>query len=312
MNSGALLRTASADTTRSYTAGKFGLTLPTGFAGWLASAQGSALNGDVVVEKMNVDNIAKKSLTNSAFDSLSLKCGNGMSRDFYNFIQASFHGDYPRVNGAIEAVDVNDKVVTETIFTNALLTEITFPTADRASKDPGSLLLKLLPETERHLPGSGVVVGSNFTASKVKPWMPRYFRLLIDGVDVSKVEKVDSFTVKQTFIAAAIGTTRDPIKQPARFTWPNVVMTIPLANDASLIAWGHQSTIDSNAATKNGSLEYLDDTMRATILKVSFSDVRFVKLSDSGLTPAPDNVTRVKIEVSVQKMTFDAPTASFD
>lgn len=300
---------ASAADSRSYTSGKFGLDLNGVFAGWVTSATGGDQTTDVVVANLGPDNLQKKSIAGVKYTDITIKNGDGMSKSFYNLVSSTFRGEYTRVNGAITAVDFDGNGIQQTAFTNALLTEITFPAADGGSKEAGTFQWKLTPETTRQAKATVGKVGGAFNQAKVKRWTLGNFKVQIDGVDASRVQKVDSFTVKQTVLPDAIGTTR-ATTQAARITWPNIVLTMTTANDAAFVTWQNQQAT-TNSAHKNGSLSFLDETMINTIFKVAFSDLRIVSIVD--VPAGADGVKHVKITLSPQGgMALDATNASYD
>jgi T4-like virus tail tube protein gp19 len=309
MPSGSLVRTASAADARTYAAGKFGLDLNGMFAGWVSSASGGDLNADVVVSNLGPDNIKQKHLAAPKYSNITIKCGTGMSKNFCNLISSTFRGEYSRTNGTIKGVDLTGHDVRETSFSNALVTEIAFPALDGASKEAGVLQLKLTPETTRQLAGDSSVVGGVYSTVKAKRWGLGNFRVQIDGVDASRVQTVDSFTVQQAIINDAIGETRAPSALAGQMTWPNIVVTLPLAFDASFVTWQHQQGL-AGTPIKNGSLAFLDDSMKNTLFQVSFANLKIVSMAEQ---PAgSDGVKHMKITMSVQKMVFDAPNAAFD
>ena len=55
-----------------------------------------------------------------------------------------------------------------------------------------------------------------------KQFLPSNFRLEIDGLDCTKVSKIDSFTVKQPIQTDDIGDKRDYKKEPGKLEFPNL------------------------------------------------------------------------------------------
>src|SRR5437868_2986400 len=75
---------------RGFTAGKFALELDGVHAGWIFSAEGGQAVADVVTEKVGPDGIAHKHIANFKYDDIAITCGAGMSKAFFDWIQASF------------------------------------------------------------------------------------------------------------------------------------------------------------------------------------------------------------------------------
>jgi hypothetical protein len=84
--------------------------------------------------------------------------------------------------------------------------------------------LKISSESVSFSTASGKVGGS-FSKSE-KTWIPSAFKLTIEGLDCSKVSKIDPFTVKQTDLVDEIGDEREIVKAPSQVVFPNLRMTL--------------------------------------------------------------------------------------
>src|SRR5581483_11295620 len=94
-------------TKRAYTAGKYAIELDGIEAGWVSSVEGGNASSDVVVEKVGADHIAKKHIAGVKYEDITVNCGTGMSKGFYDWIKASFDHNYVRKDGAIITADFN-------------------------------------------------------------------------------------------------------------------------------------------------------------------------------------------------------------
>jgi hypothetical protein len=79
-------------------------------------------------------------------------------------------------------------------------------------------------------------VGGWFSKSE-KTWIPSVFKLTIEGLDCSKVSKIDPFTVKQKVVVDEIGDEREIVKAPSRVVFPNLRMTLPESGAQSWLDW---------------------------------------------------------------------------
>src|SRR6266571_807027 len=111
---------------RSYTAGKYALEIDGQFAGWLESAEGGHATSDVVGEKAERESIQRKHIAGVKYEDITVTCGAGMSRNFYEWIRASLDKQYSRKNGALITCDYNYKELSRTEWSNALITEVGF------------------------------------------------------------------------------------------------------------------------------------------------------------------------------------------
>ena len=83
-------------------AGRYSIELDGALAGWVQSADGGSAVADVVVEKLGAGSlIAKKHIGNVKYEDISISCGTGMSKGFYQWIKDSMDGKAPRKNGAV-------------------------------------------------------------------------------------------------------------------------------------------------------------------------------------------------------------------
>jgi hypothetical protein len=120
--------------------------------------------------------------------------------------------------------------------------------------------------------------------------VPSNFRLTIDGLDCTKVSKIDAFTIKQTTVTDDIGDARDYLKEPGKIEFPNLKITLPEASSESWLRWYEDFVIRGNNSDdkeKSGRLVFLDST-RTTEL----AEIRFFNLGIRALRadpPDPDN-----------------------
>jgi hypothetical protein len=131
---------------RSYTAGQYALDMKGIFAGWVASMEGGNAVSEVVSEKMGPDKIVRKHLAGVKYEDITVTCGTGMTKPFYQWIADSLAHNYSRMDGALIQADFNHKEVSRLSFVEALISEIGFPALDASSKDAAKLTLKFSPE----------------------------------------------------------------------------------------------------------------------------------------------------------------------
>ena len=230
----------------SHVPGRVAVELGGTSAGMVTSAEGGTASADVVTEKLGPGGIVRKHLAGVKYDDITITCGTGMTSAFYAWIADTLNRNYSRKDGAIVAGDFDFKEVWRLSFHNALVSEVVFPGLDAGSKAAASLALVLTPEYTRRQPGTGVRLASASGGSR-KQWHASTFRLQIDGLDCSRVNRVDAISIRQTVPQDALGELRDYVKEPAYLEIPNLVVTMPESHAASFSAWaddfinqGHQ------------------------------------------------------------------------
>jgi hypothetical protein len=136
-------------------AGRFALELEGEMAGFVQSAEGGHATAAVVEEAPGESCFPGKNLGQVSYEEIALECGTGMTAAFYAWLQAAFACELVRKSGSILSADFNYKEVARRDFSNALITEISFPKLDASSKDPASLTVSFAPETTRRQKGTG-------------------------------------------------------------------------------------------------------------------------------------------------------------
>jgi phage tail-like protein len=303
---------------RGFIAGKFGIELDGIMAGWVASVEGGHATSDVVVEKIGVDHLAKKHLAGVKYEEISLSCGTGMSKGFYDWIKASFDHKYQRKNGAIITANYDYQEISRITFMNALPTEIGFPALDASSKDAAKMTIKLKPETTRYATGgTGGPTASTYKidASVQKKWLPANFRLKIDGTDCTRVNKIEAIVVKQKTVENPVGELRDYEQEPASVEIPNLVITLAESHSKEFADWHKSFVIDGangEDKEKGGTLEYLAPDLKTVLFTLTFDHLGIFKLTPEKVEAGSEQIRRVKAEMYCEDIKFAyAGAASF-
>jgi hypothetical protein len=134
------------------------------------------------------------------------------------------------------------KEVLQTHFSEALITETTFPTLDGSSKEMATLKVKMQPEAVEFANGSNNRVhASSRHHERQKLWPASAFAFELHNVDVRHTTKIDSFTVKQGIKSYSTGRARFPHWEPTKLTFPDLSIYVPLAYADSLLDWYQRS-----------------------------------------------------------------------
>jgi phage tail-like protein len=295
---------------RGMTAGRFAVDLDGIMAGWVNSVEGGQASADVVSEKVGVDHLVKKHIAGVKYEDITLVCGLGMSRAFYEWIKSSFDRKYLRKNGHIYYADYNGKVVESTEFLHALITEIGFPALDASSKDAAKMTVKFSPETTRQSGGGLHVAPGKFPVGtgQQKKWSPANFRLTIDGLDCTRVNKIEALTVKQKVIDNQLGEFRSYEREPANLEVPNLVITTAHSHAHSFKKWYKSFVIEGNSEEdkeKTGTLEYLTSDLKTVLFTVTFHNLGVFKLTDDKLEAGSESLRRTKVEMYCEEMHFE-------
>jgi hypothetical protein len=297
---------------RSYVAGRYGLDLGGNPAGWLHSVEGGHATSDVVIEHMGPDHIRRKHLSGVKYEPITVACGTGMSKSFYDWIKDSFDHKYSRQDGAIICANYNLKEVSRLSFHQALISEVGFPALDAGSKDPCKMTIKFEPETTRQTmsPERGTTIKGSADATVKKKWLPTDFRLRIKGLDdaCKQVNKIEALTVKQKNVSNAVGERRDSEREPADLEIPNLVFTTTESHADSLFKWHEDFVINGNNGSdheRSGTLEYLTPNLQEVLFTLHLHQLGIFRLTPVSQERGHESIRRVKAELYVDEMKFD-------
>jgi hypothetical protein len=193
-----------------------------------------------------------------------MQCGSGMSKAFYNWIQASFDKGAIRKSGAIIAADFNYAEKTSHRISQAFITEVTIPALDAGAKDPAYLAVSVSAPTVTVDASSA---GQTVQGAKQKAWLPSNFVFEIDGMDTSRVASIDSFTWK-----CSIAPDGSPV-----FDVSDIAVTFPPSSVSSWRAW-YQSLASGADDERSGALTIVGANDGA-VITFNLSNLGLYKLS---------------------------------
>jgi phage tail-like protein len=295
---------------RAVAAGRYGVLLDGAMAGWVLSAEGSHATSDAVTQKGAAAELERKHIAGVKYEDITLQCGTGMSKPFYEWIKASFDNKHVRKDGAIHSCDYDGNIVSTLEFFHALITEVGFPALDAASKDSAKLSIKISPETTRMVEkraGKLEIPGAAQRTVRQKAWLPANFRLQIAGLDCTHVNKIEAITIKQKIVDNAVGEMRSISKEPAKLEIPNLVITLPEQHAAAFAAWHKESLVAGNrgaASRKSGQLEYLASDLHDPLFTLDFHGLGIFKMTPDKPEAGSENIRRVKCELYCEKIDF--------
>jgi phage tail-like protein len=310
---------------RAYGMGKYGLELDNVKAGWISEVSGGDPVADVVVEKIGGDPLQKKHIGNLKYEEISFKCGTGMSKALYEWIETGFNQTHNqegkgRQNGAIIHADYDYQELSRLTFQQAIISEIGMPALDAASKDAAKMTLKFKPEISRRSFAQGSkIAGGAFPidAKKQKQWLPANFRLRIDGLDESctRVNKIEALTIKQKITENAVGEQRDYEQEATSVETPNLVITFAESHSKPFYDWLEDFVIKGNCTEdkeKGGSLEYLAADLKTVLFTLHFFNLGLFKCAPDKMEAGAEGVRRVKAEMYCERIKFEySPSATF-
>jgi phage tail-like protein len=288
---------------RSYVSRFFALDLDHEMVGWLSSVEGGSVKAEVITQSVGGEMQRTKHLAIPSYEAISVKVGMSMSKSFYQWIRDSWDGKITRKNGSVFSLDHDLTVQHEQSFSRALVTETTLPALDGSSKEPGYMTVKFQPEESKHKVASGRKLQANFSQTQ-KQWLPANFSIDIDGLDCTRVNKIESLTIKQDVKRLEVGSKRLYELEPTKIEFPNLVVTFPLSNAASWIAWHEDFVIKGNNSgdkEKQASINLLTPK-REELLTITCTGLGIHNLTIDKGDSGTDSVRRVKAEMYCETM----------
>jgi hypothetical protein len=140
-----------------------------------------------------------------------------------------------------------------------------------------------------------------------KQFLPSNFRLEIDGLDCTKVNKIDAFTVKQTVAGSQVGASRDFAKTSSKVEFPNLKISIAASAAESWQKWFESFVVqgrNDDGSEKSGKLVLLSANRADTLAEIKLQNMGIFALRQANTGSAGDNVNRLEAELYVERMEF--------
>lgn len=271
---------AISTSTSHFTTGHFKLVIDgKPITAYIKSVEGGLIKAQSVEEPVGHDNIRRRHLGTREIEPISIEfgmAGSGWVLDLVDkFIVQRKH---TRLNGEIVHADANMVAQYRYEFSNAVVTELSFPKLDGKSKDVALVKVKLQPQDIKFSLGDNRKLNPD-GIEKQKQWHTSNFRVTFDnGKDARYVTSVEGMTFKLGHKPMQLPDQYRPDVVPTKVEMPKLAVTMPLLRSAGFIAWYDKAvanqlaggTADATGAvdTKggsgyetSGSIEYLDHTM---------------------------------------------------
>ena len=293
---------------RAYVAGNYYLMLNNTNCGFVKSVDGGAISAEVINEPAGAEYFVKKHIGQPKYEDISIQIGFSMNKSIYDWIGQSWTASSQAKSGKVVVCDFNLMPKSEKQFFDAFITETTIPACDGSSKEPAYITLTFSPERTISTATNAAAGKSDYGKNEQEIWLPCNFQLNIDGLDCSKVNMIDSFTIKQSVITDDIGDARDFQKEPGKLEFPNLKITLPEGSAQSWVDWHDNFVIKGNnddGHEKNGTLVFLSPNRQTELARIKFFNMGIVSLESSKYEANADQLKRVTAEIYCERMEFD-------
>lgn len=297
--------------------GQFEFSLENTPAFFVKSVEGGFAKANMIDMNVGSYQYAMKHLSTMEIDPIGVEVGMQDGLPLVDWIKSSWKNSFTRKSGHVKMGDFNMKEVFAIDFTNALITETTFPGLDAAGKEAAMLKVKMQPEGVTFKVGNNTtpLVAQAVSYPKQKLWSVSAFALELGHHDTSRVAKIDSFTVKQGVKSYYTGRDRFAHWETTKLTFPEISVHMTYEYAKSMIQW-YQDTVMSGGQDPmlqcDGCITYLSPS------KDSSKEVFEIKLYGVGMkgmsiekSERNDNPRRVKFDLYVTYMDINRTGLAF-
>ena len=266
------------------------------------AASGGGITADVVSHASGNEHFARKQLGPVRYEDISVQVGSSMPSALFDWIAASWGATPKPRNGAIVRSDSTFSIRAERVFTGALIAETAFPALDAASSETGRLTIRMTPASTLPDTSPGGTLQPSFGKGVAKLWLASHFRLQVDGLDCTKVSRIEPFAVRRP-IETVQG--RGGGLRAGTVEFPNLRVTVAASSAASWFDWHRDFVVDGN----NG--DTFERAGRISLLSPNLTELARVELSGLGIfglstdppTGGPaDSIARVRADLYCERM----------
>jgi len=290
---------------RSYSPSHFALELDGVQVGLVTGVGGGLPFANVIKSPPGEEFFFKKQLGFPGYRDIRLEFGPGMEKSFYSWIAQALQGTATPMNGAVLSFNFNGALVSRLEFTRAQITELTIPAADAGGKEQVRILIGLTPE-QTSLNRSPTGPGLKST-SKTKNALSGNFKLTIDGVNTTRVSKVEALTIKLPFKNQGECFRCEDIPAPSPIDFPNVFMTLSQTGAESIEQWFQSFVIsgeNDESKEKSGELTFLTPDLQTPLFTVKFNHLGIFELAPAIGASSTDSIQRLVASMYCEWMEF--------
>lgn len=297
---------------RAYSAAHFMLELDgSDVKGVIRSVGGGGVKSEIMTYQMGDNHDLWRQIAKPKYEDIKLEFSMSLSKAFYEWIKSFFAGKVERKTGAIVAGDFQFNERARREFDSAIISEITFPKLDGSDKNPVYMSATIVPETLRFAPGSNNQLDPQVGTLRQKLWTAANFRLNLDdsalSTSTSRCTKIDSFTIKQQVHEYHQGNKRDPLRVPGILEFPNITFYVPEADvkpfEDHYTKFGIGGQRQRNPRL-TGSIE-MKDHKSTELCTVKLEGIDIANITSDKVEAGTDSIKETKVEISVEKMSFD-------
>jgi len=250
----------------------------------------------------------QKMATGLTYNSATLQIGLSQSDVVYKWIHDSWNGtgaiSFNR-DVSITVADPKGNNKSETLYSKSLITDVTIPDLDANKDDEEYIGVTFRGKWQEVVP-TAAGSKSHAIGNAVKHWFSNGFLLEIDGLDCTRVKKIDSFDVTR---ATPVGINSGNILTPDKLTFSNLKLTIAKSGSQTWKNWVNDYLINGHGDSKykkNGRLILLPAGVsrdKAPVY-IEFSGLGICNYENSPLSRGSEQTESIEVELFCDSMEF--------
>lgn len=267
----------------------------------LRTISGLDLQADVASGLPGPGLAPKKHVADVSWSSGRASIGMGMGQAMYQWMKDAFAQGASRADGSLATADVNFRQRSRIAFEDALLTAVTVPRLDAASKESGAFDIEFAPERVRWAKGDGSDIRPGH-GSKQQPWVCSNFRFSLGTLPCARVAGIESFTWR---CAAAPGAGPGAPSQAVAVTVPDLRISISLADYDAWAQAAHAWFVDGRhleADEMDGVITLLTPDLQTPLGEIVLGNVGFKRFSQLPAADGSDALYRFTVDLYVERM----------
>ena len=296
----------AAQARRSPTAGATTMLVLEGAPVPARSVHGGTASAEVVVGPPGPDGATKKQLGAVRWEDIVIEVGPD-AEPIAEWIAAAWSAKAMPKSGSLTTVDANDRATDERMFRDAQIVETTIPTLDASSRETGYLIVRAAPASVQTRDGSGQQV-QRTAGPKRRVWLVSNFGFQMDGLEVNRISRIDSFTVRGPGASApGAGLVREA-RRPGAVQFPNLTVTFSEESAKSWRDW-YQSFVvkgeNGDAAERSGAIVLLAPDMKSEIARIALSNCGIMSLAPTPEEGGAARTRTMRAELYCERMAFE-------
>ncbi|MEO5880787.1 MAG: hypothetical protein ABIQ06_00070 [Caldimonas sp.] len=286
-----------------YPATKFLLTLEGKPAGFLSSISGGEPFAKIS-EVLLATGVTNKRVAELGYEPITFDVDLPLEKPVYDWLNTFLDNSQQLTSGFIAILD-NSMIERRRLeWDEALITRVTFPAVDAASKDRGQLQCVIQPTRTRRVESSGARVNATPTRSAS---LVSNFRFALAGLEApaAQVSRIEPLVVRQPVA------TVDGRPKAGTLEIPAVKFLVAANSAGPLFAWfddfvmkGHNAANDE----RNGSLLFLGPQLKDVLLGVLLKNLGIVRVSELRDVTGGSSIERVRAELYCEQMQLSPAT----